>query len=204
MRAPARPVARICLLALAALAAGCKLLDSDDPPATGQAAAEPALTEEAQAAAPETQPDATSSPPASGGESGAQSGAGKVPHIYMAVQDAGEGHPLSVIFAIDDARDGTPSDDLALRLTPEKGLCNPHEMTRYDFPAEAAPVVGAAEEAAGLTAGDLPAFMAVAVTNALLEQGLASTPEDTRPLNICTRKLWQQLVLPESARVAGQ
>jgi len=204
-----RIAARLGLLALAALAAGCRH-DAAEQPATEQTAPEqaqaavpqadrePTAQSPSESPAPPSRPDPAFLPP--------PPAPGQVPHVYMALQDGGEGRPLSVIFAIDAARNGTPSDDPAMRLTPESGLCNPQEMTRYDFPPEAAatPVVGEAEQAEGLTAADLPAYMAVAVTNALLLQGLASTPEDTRPLNICTRKLWQQLVLPESAAAAGQ
>lgn len=196
MRAPAR----LGLLALAALTAGCQLFGSDGPPAE-QAAAEPAK-QEAQAEQGAAEADQMASLPAP--RPGAGPAAGQVPHIYMALQDGGEGRPASVVFAIDASRDGTPSNDAALRLTPEKGLCNPQEMNHYDFPPDAAPAVGDAEAAAGLTPQDLPAYMAVAVTNALLQEHLATTPEDTRPLNICTRKLWQQLVQPEPTAAAGQ
>lgn len=118
-----------------------------------------------------------------------------VPHIYLALQPGGSGFPTSVVFAIDAARDGTPSDDPAIRLTPEAGRCNPQEMRRYDFPEDAAPVVSEPEQAKGLTADDLPDFLAAAVTGRLIEAGLATEPEDTRPLNVCTRKLWQRLVV---------
>ena len=52
----------------------------------------------------------------------------------------------------------------------------------------------------------LPAFLAVSVTNAMLNRGLAVTRDDTRALNICTRKLWESLVLAENrpALAAGQ
>jgi hypothetical protein len=130
-----------------------------------------------------------------------------VPHIYMALQPGGTGHPTSVVFAIDAARDGTPSDDPAIRLTPDAGRCNPQEMRRYDFPPgdAARPVVGDAEGALGLTAQDLPRFLAAAVTGRMLDAGLASEPEDTRGLNVCTRKLWERLVVAENqGRLARQ
>jgi hypothetical protein len=131
-----------------------------------------------------------------------------VPHIYMALQSDDAGRPVSAIFAIDAARDNTPSDDPAIRITPEGGRCNPQEMRSYNFPPEdaARPVVGETEQAQGLTAGGLPDFMAVSVTESMLERGLASDREDTRALNICTRKLWEELVLSENAPglVAGQ
>jgi hypothetical protein len=123
-----------------------------------------------------------------------------VPHIYMALQPDGEGKPISAIFAIDAARDSTPSDDPAIRLTPEYGRCNPHEMRSYTFEAEAAaaPVASEADQVRGLTVAKLPAFMAIAVTDKMLATGLATTREQTRALNICTRKLWEELVLSEN------
>jgi hypothetical protein len=129
------------------------------------------------------------------------------PHVYMALQPDGPGLPVSVIFAIDAARDGTPSDDPAIRLTPDNGLCNPQEMRHYAFPPEAAhPVVTEADQARGLTAANLPEFMAVAVTDRMLAEGLAEDREETRALNICTRKLWERLVLGETQATlaAGQ
>lgn len=131
-----------------------------------------------------------------------------VPHIYMALQPGGTGHPTSVVFAIDAARDGTPSDDPAIRLTPDAGRCNPQEMRGYDFPPTdaARPVVGEAEAALGLTAQDVPRFLAAAVTGRMLEAGLASEPEETRGLNVCTRKLWERLVIARNREMlaAGQ
>ena len=120
-----------------------------------------------------------------------------VPHIYMALQSDGAGRTVSAVFAIDAARDNTPSDDPAVRLTPADGLCNPQEMRSYDFPPQdaARPVVSEAEQAEGLTARDLPAFMAVSVTDKMLSLGLARDREATRALNVCTRKLWERLLL---------
>jgi hypothetical protein len=70
-------------------------------------------------------------------------------------------------------------------------------MLNYNFPPEyaAAPVTSEADQDRGLTAADLPAFMAVSVTETMLARGLASDREQTRALNICTRKLWEELVL---------
>ena len=137
--------------------------------------------------------------------------AAAVPHIYMALQSDGAGSPVSAVFAIDAARDNTPSDDPAVRLTPENGLCNPQEMRSFTFPPQdaAQPVVSEAQRSGGLTAANLPAFMAVSVTDMMLERGLASDREQTSALNICTRKLWEQLVLTQAggalaAGAAGQ
>jgi hypothetical protein len=123
-----------------------------------------------------------------------------VPHIYMALQSGDAGRPVSAVFAIDAARDNTPSDDPAIRLTPDNELCNPQEMRSYDFsPQDAArPVASEAEQAQGLTAGGLPDFMAVIVTERMLERGLASNRAQTRALNICTRMLWERLLLAEN------
>jgi hypothetical protein len=200
-----RPAGHVALLALVALAAACQHVTTRDgapleaaqiPGDAAEPSASAAAAGEAPLPSPKPDPDLLPPPPAPG----------QVPHIYMALQDGGEGRPVSVIFTIDAARNGTPSDDPAMRLTPENGLCNPQEMTRYDFPPDAAtPAVGDAEQAEGLTARDLPAFMAIAVTNELLDRGIATDPEQTRPLNICTRKLWEQLVVAgNSATAAGQ
>lgn len=199
------------LVALTVLATACQLLPAKDDATAPEAAETPAAgaaTDGAPAAGssaaaeqsplPAPKPDMALLPP--------PPPPGQVPHIYMALQDAGAGRPISVVFAIDAARNGTPWDDPAIRLTPENGRCNPQEMTRYDFPPETAksPVVGAAEQDEGLTPRDLPAFMAIAVTNEMLTRGLATEPEQTRPLNICTRKLWEQLVIVEASPPAGQ
>lgn len=119
-----------------------------------------------------------------------------VPHIYLALQPGGAGGTVSAVFAIDAARDNTPSDDPAMRITPEGGRCNMQEMRSYNFPPEdaASPVVNETEQAQGLTAGRLPDFMAFIVTERMLERGLASDREDTSALNICTRKLWERLL----------
>ena len=163
---------------------------------------------------PETAAQAEPAPPPAPGSTALPApalptpGAPSVPHIYMALQSDDAGRPVSAIFAIDAARDNTPSDDPAIRITPEGGRCNPQEMRSYDFPPEdaARPVVSETEQAEGLTAGGLPDFMAVSVTESMLERGLASEPEDTRALNICTRKLWEKLVLSENPALlaAGQ
>ena len=131
-----------------------------------------------------------------------------VPHIYLALQPGSSGRPVSAIFAIDIARDHTPSDDQAIRLTPENGQCNPQEMSSFSFPPDSAtaPVASEADQAQGLTVLNLPDFMAVSVTKAMLDRGLARDLEETRALNICTRKLWEQLIVAENqaALPAGQ
>lgn len=211
-----RPTARaLALLAAAALLGAC---DNSEPAARApepSASANPEPQGETGAAAPEDilpAPDrsapslatlASPEPPAM--EVPEAEARPSVPHIYLALQPGGTGRPTSAVFAIDAARDGTPSDDPAIRLTPEAGRCNPQEMRRYAFPADAAPVVSEAEEAGGLSARDLPRYLAAAVTGRLIEAGLASEPEDTRALNVCTRKLWERLVVAENRdRLATQ
>ena len=121
------------------------------------------------------------------------------PHIYMAIQAGGSGS-TSVIFAIDRDRNQSPSNDPAIRITPENGQCNPQEMQYYNFPTGAAgrPIFGPQEAASGVSARELPNFMAMAVTSEMLRRGLIVQPDDSKPQNVCTRKLWEQLVVNES------
>lgn len=188
-RAPLRLVAPLFAAALAA----CAAVPGEEPPA--EAAPTPSLADNLPV--PGSAPGTGAAPGAVGPP---------VPHVYLAVQPARPGHPASVVFAIDAARDGTPSDDPAIRLTPDAGRCNPQEMQHYAFPAETRPVVSEAEQARGLTPRDLPAYLAASVTGRMIEAELAAEPEDTRALNICTRKLWERLVLAgtEAERAAGQ
>ncbi|MEM7742442.1 MAG: hypothetical protein AAF409_01920 [Pseudomonadota bacterium] len=122
-----------------------------------------------------------------------------IPEIYMAVQPD-PGGATSVIFAIDQTRDGSPMDDAAIRLTPEDGKCNPQELRRYNFPIDRAeqPAFGPEDAEAGITARDLPNFMAMAVTSEMLRLGLVANPDESQPQNVCSRKLWEQLILNES------
>ena len=102
---------------------------------------------------------------------------GDAPHIYMSLQDDGA-QAVSIIFAIDAARNNTPSDDPAIRLTPEGGKCNPQQLRRYDFPAATGqrPIFGPDEAVAGLTAKELPSFIAMAVTSEMRSSRNSSTP----------------------------
>jgi hypothetical protein len=122
-----------------------------------------------------------------------------VPHIYMALQPDGTG-PLSVVFAIDAQRNNSPTDDPAIRITPENGKCNPQELRRFNFPPETAkrPIFGPQEATSGITARDLPNFMAMAVTSEMLRQGIVVQPNDSKPQNVCTRKLWERLIVNQS------
>jgi len=182
-------------LIAAALLAACQTSGEAPPETPAQTGpTQPPTPETPAASAPLPAPALPTLPP-------------PVPHIYLALQSDGAGRPVSAVFAIDAARDNPPSDDPAVRLTPENGLCNPQEMRSYDFPPEdaARPVVSEAEQAEGLTARDLPAFMAVSVTNKMLSLGLADEREQTRALNVCTRKLWERLLAGDAADlVAGQ
>ncbi|MBY8975527.1 hypothetical protein KHP62_06905 [Rhodobacteraceae bacterium NNCM2] len=124
--------------------------------------------------------------------------AARAPMIYMAIQEDGT-RPLSIIFAIDESRDGTPQDDPAIRITPSDGSCNPQTMRSYSFPSPFgdAPVFGADQILQGVQASQLPAFMAIKASETIVAMGLAEKLEDTRPQNICTRKMWEaQLANP--------
>ncbi len=112
------------------------------------------------------------------------------------------GGTTSVVFAIDRSRDNTPSDEPAIRITPEatdadRGRCNPQQLRYYKFPTESAlrPVYGPDEAARGVSAKDLPGFMATIVSSQMIEQGIAEDVEHTRPQNVCTRKLFEQTIV---------
>ncbi|HET7410447.1 MAG TPA: hypothetical protein VFJ13_09630 [Paracoccaceae bacterium] len=126
--------------------------------------------------------------------------AADAPHIYMALQQDTAG-PTSVILAIDRSRDNTPSDDPAIRLTPVDGQCNPQQLRRHEFPPERTrrPVYGPDQAASGVTARDLPEYMATAVTSEMLAAGLIDEPEESQPQNVCTRKLLQRMMIDVSA-----
>lgn len=126
---------------------------------------------------------------------------GPVPHVYMTLQPDKDG-PLSIIFAIDRAKDGSPNDDPAIRLTPEDGKCNPQNLRSYDFPAEARaePTFGPKQVIAGVTARNLPRYMAIAVTSEMLRRKMIKHPNESKPQNVCTWKLWERLILRESRK----
>jgi hypothetical protein len=133
--------------------------------------------------------------------------AADAPHVYMSLQPDRAG-ATSVVFAIDRSRDGTPSDEPAIRITPEaieaqSGRCNPQQLRYYKFPPESAgrPVYGPDEAARGVDARTLPEFMATAVSAEMMARGLASDLEQTRPQNVCTRKLFEQTII---AATTGQ
>ena len=112
-----------------------------------------------------------------------------VPVIYFDLEDGGSG-PHSAVFAIDDERDGTANDDAAIRLTPEGGECNPQELARYDF-GDLTPVFGMEQAAAGITPGEIPRYLAFVTSQEMVARGLAADVDETAPMNICVRKLWQ-------------
>lgn len=125
----------------------------------------------------------------------------QIPHVYMTLQpDEGSG-PISIVFAIDRSRDNSPENDPAIRLTPEDGKCNPQEMRRFDFPdaTRQRPIFGPEESSRGISAKELPAFMAMMVTGEMMRQGLVVEPEASKPQNVCTRKLWERMVINQSA-----
>ena len=121
------------------------------------------------------------------------------PQIYMDLQPD-PGGPTSVILAIDASRDETPSDDPAVRLTPDNGQCNPQQLRYYAFTGKSAgrPVYGPDEAFRGVTARELPDFMAQVVTSEMMARGLIDDPEESRPQNVCTRKLLQRMILDRS------
>ncbi len=121
------------------------------------------------------------------------------PHVYMALQPGGNG-PTSVVFAIDQSQDKTPTNDPAIRITPENGQCNPQQLRGYSFdPRERQrPIYGPDEVLVGIEAKDLPNFMAMAVTSEMMRTGLVVEPEASKPQNVCTRKLFEQLIVQET------
>ncbi|HUS53757.1 MAG TPA: hypothetical protein VMY41_07095 [Thermohalobaculum sp.] len=185
------------LLALGAMLAACQTIG--DAPVVAEPAPQLVAEPTAPTDIPTSADAATAVLPLPGSASQVEP-ALRVPHIYMALQPDGEGKPVSVVFAIDASRDNTPRDDTAVRLTPENGLCNPQEMRGFNFPDRyiARPMTSEFEQSEGLTVSELPGYMALSVSNEMVAIGLASTLEDTRALNICTRKLWERLIAGDS------
>ena len=146
------------------------------------------------------QPGASGTAPAPSQQTAAAAADPDAPHIYMAIQPGGASGPTSVVFAIDRDRNNSPANDPAIRITPENGQCNPQEMQFYNFPGESGsrPIFGPQEAGSGVSARELPNFMAMAVTSEMLRKGLIVQPDDSKPQNVCTRKLWEQLVVNES------
>lgn len=119
------------------------------------------------------------------------------PQIYMSLQPDPSG-PISIVFAIDAARNDTPQDDPAIRITPDEGKCNPQELSRYTFPADIQrPVFGPDEAFSGVLPEELPNFMAMAVTSEMMRRGIIDEPEESHPQNVCTRKLWERMIVNE-------
>ena len=185
---------------------------AQDSPGTGDAGSE---TDADDADPDEADPAEADPDPASGAAdqvaaTDAQmtpAAAADAPHVYMSLQPD-VGGQTSVVFAIDRSRDGTPSDEPAIRITPEAteaqaGRCNPQQLRYYDFPAESAdrPVYGPDEASRGVGARDLPGFMATAVSAEMMERGIAEDLDGTRPQNVCTRKLFEQTII---AATTGQ
>lgn len=180
------PAGRAACAALIVIAAGCEERRGDplspDPAAPPPPAAAPAQP----LRVPQTR-----------GQQ-ALAAAQNAPQIYMALQPDPSG-PISVIFAIDADQNDEPRNDPAIRLTPEGGKCNPQELRRYDFPPDIQrPVFGPPEAVAGVTAQDLPAFMAMAVTSEMLRRKMIGDVEESKPQNVCTRKLWERLIVNQA------
>lgn len=201
MRGAGRAAALLAVLLASACADGQAqfpwLADAAAPESTpGDAAADgEAATAEMAESAP---PDSATSAEAVPEEEAAV--AADVPQIYMALQPDPAG-PVSVILTIDRSRDGTPADDPAIRLTPVNGQCNPQQLRWYDFaPDQArAPAYGPAEAARGITARDLPDYMASMVTSEMMAEGLIDAEEESRPQHVCTRKLLQRIIIDSSS-----
>ena len=144
------------------------------------------------AVSPTAQPQTPRTP-----EDEAFANAQRAPQIYMSLQPDPSG-PLSIVFAIDAARNDTPQDDPAIRITPEDGKCNPQELRRYNFPADVKrPVFGPDEAFAGVKPEQLPNFMAMIVTSEMMRRGIVNEPEESQPQNVCTRKLWERMIVNE-------
>ncbi len=207
----AEPGRRAGALVLAALLAGCGGGGSQAPsPAPAETAAPAAPSDapspappaaallpapEARGVAPAALPPAEAPPP---------DPAPGAPDIYMALQPSSAG-TVSVVFAIDRTRDNTPSDDPAIRLTPENGQCNPQELRRFEFPAifAARPIYSAVNS--DIDAAALPGFLSTAVTTEMIRLGLARDPDATRPQNMCSFLLWRELVYQDlRAQFSGQ
>ena len=174
------------LAGLVLIVAGCEQQLQDQAAPTADSKPEAQVQEQAAAPSAGLQSDVTE--------------AEEAPRIYMTLQADPSG-PTSIVFAIDQARDNTPLNDPAIRLTPEDGQCNPQELRGYPFPLGSArrPVFGPQEVRSGVTARELPNFMAMAVTSEMLRQGIVVTPQESQPQNVCTRKLWEQLIINQSA-----
>ena len=178
------------------LLAGCA--GQEGPQASGAA---PAAEAESEAQGDEGSAGETLPTPDAAAEADPppQPGGGEAPEIYMEVASAGGG-AVSLTFASDESRDGTPGDDPAVRITPAEGDCNAEQLDSHAFAADARPVFGPEMAAQGVGADKLPAFMAVTASRAMISQGFAEAPEGTRAQNICTRKLWERLVSPGSGQ----
>lgn len=129
--------------------------------------------------------------------------ADNAPLVYMGLQREAGG-VLAITFVIDGNRDGDPYNDPAAELRPAEGQCNLTDIETHTLPAEyaAAPVFGPDQVREGVTPDLLPAFMAIAVSEEMIRLGLAESPGDTQPQNVCTRKYWERLVAG-TARGAG-
>lgn len=207
------------VLLVAGLAAGCEETSTATPPdpsaGPDSAAALPTPVQPDAPADPVLTPNTTAQQEMAAtlpvpGEPSSEIVSTNVPHIYMVLQPGSGSAPTSVVFAIDRSRDNSPSDDPAIRISPEDtgpraGTCNPQELRRFNFGEEASkrPVFGPEEAREGITARELPNFMAIAVTGEMMRQGLVVEPEDSRAQNICTRKLWEQLTVQNAAQLGG-
>ena len=121
--------------------------------------------------------------------------ADSAPLVYMGLSQR-PGGVIAVIFVMDRDRDGDPYNDPGAELRPADGECNLTDVEDHDLAPEYAerPVFGPDDARQGVTPDVLPAFMAVAVSSAMIEAGLAEGPGETHAQNVCTRKYWERLV----------
>ncbi|MEO0823727.1 MAG: hypothetical protein AAF074_25360, partial [Pseudomonadota bacterium] len=156
------------LLPLAALLLVAACGEETEGPAVGSTDTGSAETPAAPAAPePETGTEIAAAPQATAPVEGSE----EAPFIYLALEKGQGGQPHSIVFAIDQGKDGTPANDRAIRITPQEGLCNPQELSRYRFPEGARPAFSPEIAARGITAKELPNFMAVQVTSAMMQVG---------------------------------
>ncbi|MEL6775317.1 MAG: hypothetical protein AAFP23_11160 [Pseudomonadota bacterium] len=175
-----RLLSRTALLLLAPFALAACAEDGGDGPAASTAA-------EAEAPAAPATPTEPAAP-------ATVYAPGDVPSIWMGIETDAQ-QTTSIVFAIDGALNGTPSDDTAVRITPIEtgdgaGNCDINELERYDF-ASNGPVFNHNQANQGVLPSEIPRYLAFTASQAMVSAGLAADAEGTVPQNICTRKFWE-------------
>ncbi|MEM6974270.1 MAG: hypothetical protein AAF577_15850 [Pseudomonadota bacterium] len=118
-----------------------------------------------------------------------------VPEIWLTLQKNAEGEPISLLFAIDSARDGTTANDEIIAITPisradGSGDCDIQERGGRAFPARQ-PIFSATQANQGVKPSDIPRYLAFATSRAMVSAGIAADTDATVAHNICTRKFWE-------------